>query len=386
MMDIYTKPYRNFKQNYREDNIGQARKIAIFATIFYLLFAILDSYVAPKTINQLVVTRLIFTFFLAIIVLLTYLKSFEKHWQKLFCLFVITAGIGIIIMASFLPFPMKTLYAQGLLLVIFYGYTMNRLLLIPATIAGFSIFIIYVVTSINSPEISQTHLLTSLFFQFTANAFGVINITYKQRLLYKEYNSKQSHDKQSKEIVVMNKKLLKLNKRLHDLASTDGLTGLANRRHFDETLDQFVLNSKTEKSSLSLIMVDIDHFNLYNDYYGHIKGDQCLKRFAKILQETTEKTNGLCARFSGEEFTIILPNTDYNTTMLITKRLQATIKEQKIQNHDSPISPFITASFGVVSACVEFQSLSAKKLITFADTCLYKAKEKGRNNIVGQSI
>lgn len=386
MLDIYTKPYRDFKQDYRKNNIGQARKLAIFATVFYLLFAILDSYVAPKMVNQLVVTRLIFTFFLVLLVILTFLKSFEKHWQKLLSVFVILAGIGIIIMSSYLPCPMKTLYAQGLLLVIIYGYTMNRLLLIPATVAGFSIFFIYAITSYNASEIGQTHLLTSLFFQFAANAFGVFNIAYKQRLLYKEYNLKLNHDKQSKEIVIMNKKLMKLNKRLHDLASTDGLTGLANRRHFDETLDQFVRNSKTEKSSLSLIMIDIDHFKLYNDYYGHIKGDQCLKRFANILQESIAQTNGLCARFGGEEFTIILPNTDFNTAMLITKKIQTIIKQQKIQHHDSPISPFITASFGIAAVCVEFQSLSAKKLVTFADTCLYKAKEKGRNKIVGQSI
>ncbi len=386
MLDHQTKPFQNFKQNYKENNLKQARKIAIFATVFYLLFAVLDSYVAPKLINQLVITRLIFTFILVIIVVLTYTKSFEKHWQKLFSLLVIFAGIGIIIMTSYLPCPMKTLYAQGLLLVIFYGYTMNRLLLVPATVAGMSIFIIYTITSLNSPEISQTHLITSLFFQFTANAFGVFNMAYKQRLLYKEFNSRKKQEKQSNEIVDMNKKLLKLNKKLHDLASTDGLTGLANRRHFDETLDQFVINSKKEKSPLSLIMIDIDHFKLYNDYYGHIKGDLCLRKFADILQKTIGSTNGLCARFGGEEFTIILPNTDYETAILITKRIQATIKEQKFQHHDSPISPFITASFGIASACIEFQSLSPKKLVTFADTCLYKAKEKGRNRIIGQSI
>ncbi len=72
--------------------------------------------------------------------------------------------------------------------------------------------------------------------------------------------------------------------------------------------------------------------------------------------------------------------------MLISKKAQAIIKEHKIQHHDSPVSPFITASFGIASACVEFHTLSAKKIVTFADTCLYKAKEKGRNKIIGQSI
>jgi len=385
MLDNYKRPYFDFKQTYRENNLGQARKLALFGVFFYLLFAAIDLYIAPSAFNKLIIIRLIFTSLLTSIIFLTFLKPLEKHWQELFSILLLTAGIGILIMASYLPNPIKTLYSQGILLVTFYGYTMNRLLLMPATIAGISLFIIYTLTSYNSPEIHQTHLVTGLFFMFATNAFGIFNMIYKQRLLYKEYNLSKRNEKQSKEIVLMNKKLIQLNKKLHDLSLTDPLTGLPNRRHFDENLEKLVLKCKTEKKPLTLIMVDIDFFKSFNDYYGHIKGDQCLIQFAKILQDVVLK-NGLCARFGGEEFTILLPNTGFNTAMNFAKNIQSSLKENRIQHQDSSISPFLTASFGVVTVCKEFQSLSGKKIVTYADTCLYKAKEKGRNKIIGQSL
>lgn len=381
-----SKLYKSFKKDYRTSNLPLARKLALFAASFYMFFSVLDIILLNSSMNQLVKVRAITTIILFFIISLTYLNTFKKHWQKLFCLFVIVAGIGIIIMSSYLECPLKTLYSQGLLLVIFYGYTMNRLLLIPATIAGISVTIIYSIILFNTPEIGPLTTMTSLSFQVAANIFGIFNIAYKQRILFKEYVLEQKDINQSKKMSSLNKKLITLNKKLNDLASTDGLTGIANRRHFDETLNQFIHNSQLEKTPLTLIMLDIDYFKLYNDFYGHVKGDECLKSIAQILQHSTQGSNGLVARFGGEEFTIILPNTDYKKAIITVKAIISTLKVKRIQHNDSPISPFVTASYGVVTACIEYHSLTAKKLVTYADTCLYEAKENGRDKYIGISI
>jgi diguanylate cyclase (GGDEF)-like protein len=133
-------------------------------------------------------------------------------------------------------------------------------------------------------------------------------------------------------------------------------------------------------------MIDIDYFKHYNDYYGHIKGDQCLKKISQLLQSSVEGTNGIACRYGGEEFALLLPNTSYENGSALLKKLKVCLKESRIQHNDSRISPFVTASFGIATACTNYQTLSAKKLVIFADACLYEAKEKGRDKIIGISV
>ena len=373
------KLYLDFLQNYNEENLQAAKKSAVFATIFYLLFSFLDAYLAYPNYSQIVYTRVLFTVVLSLIISLVYFESFKIYWQAIYCIFVILAGLGVIIMSTYLNCPIKTLYAQGLLLVIFYGYTMNRLLLIPATIAGITISLFFTIVLLTTPEITPSAIITSLFFQVAANMFGIFNLSYHQRILFKEYSLKVKDTQRAR-------KLISLNKKLKKLASTDGLTNIANRRLFDETLDSEVENSIRCKSPLSLIMLDIDYFKLYNDYYGHIQGDDCLKRIAKLLQDYTQDTLGLAARFGGEEFTILLPNCNQEECADFITRIINGLKSLQIENNDSHLSKYVTASYGAVTACEDFQNLSAKALVTSADSCLYHAKENGRNQFVSSII
>lgn len=287
--------------------------------------------------------------------------------------------MGIIAMSTFIDCPMKTLYSQGLLLVIFYGYTMNRLLLIPSTIAGLTISLVYIIVTFHNQEVTMPAFLTSLFFQLAANIFGIFNISYRQRILFKEYTLRIKDKKKSK-------KLLNLNQALKALASTDGLTGIANRRYFDKALDQAINESIRKHEPLSLIMLDIDFFKYYNDYYGHLQGDVCLKKIALLLDKATIQSNEVAARFGGEEFMILLPNTNVSECHVFVNKVMTGLKDLKIENHDSPISKYVTASYGVVTACENYSILSAKSLVTSVDTCLYDAKNQGRNRFVQITI
>lgn len=174
--------------------------------------------------------------------------------------------------------------------------------------------------------------------------------------------------------------LLRLNNELTRLSFVDSLTNISNRRVFDSTLDKEWNRALRYNSSIALIMLDIDYFKLYNDYYGHIQGDHALKQVACILQETVSRSVDMVARFGGEEFAILLPNTDLEEAQGIARKcLNAVISEQ-IENVSSPITNILTISLGVAAEKPD-KHTDKLSLIDSADKMLYLAKSRGRNRV-----
>jgi diguanylate cyclase (GGDEF)-like protein len=174
--------------------------------------------------------------------------------------------------------------------------------------------------------------------------------------------------------------LEKANSVLHSLAMTDGLTGLANRRCFDEMLEREWRRTGRESDALSLLMVDIDHFKMYNDYYGHQSGDECLKAVAQTLMKTSRRSGDFCARYGGEEFSIILPNTDAAKAARIGKAVCAAIEALSIE-HVKTASGWLTVSVGIASIKPRDSGTDIRSLIESADRALYRAKNEGRNRV-----
>lgn len=177
------------------------------------------------------------------------------------------------------------------------------------------------------------------------------------------------------------KQLEALTQALQELANVDGLTGVANRRRFDQYLNAQWLNSVEEQLPLSLILCDIDYFKLYNDRYGHIAGDSCLRKVATVLSRTAEKNQDLVARYGGEEFAVIMPNTHATRAVHVAAAMQAGVRELEIEHIESTVSHFITLSIGVAMSVPKFES-SPTTLIMAADKALYQAKAEGRNRII----
>lgn len=165
---------------------------------------------------------------------------------------------------------------------------------------------------------------------------------------------------------------------LEDLSYRDGLTGIANRRRFDEYYDTVWNLSLRISSPLSLIMIDIDHFKLFNDHYGHQAGDDCLIQVAGTLAALVRRKNDMVARYGGEEFVCILPNTDIDDANSIAEKFRTGILSLAIP-HSSSMTGYVTISQGVASV-VPSRDLVAKALIAAADEALYQAKNSGRNN------
>jgi two-component system, cell cycle response regulator len=176
----------------------------------------------------------------------------------------------------------------------------------------------------------------------------------------------------------MNLELYDLNQKLHRLANSDGLTGVANRRRFEEHLEQEWRRTIRENQPLSIILGDIDYFKPYNDTYGHLVGDDCLKAIAGAINRVVNRPADLVARYGGEEFAIILPNTPVEGTMQVAQLIRQEVQKLRIPHRSSLVADYVTMSLGIATKIPTAQ-MSPKALIEAADIALYQAKEQGRN-------
>lgn len=170
------------------------------------------------------------------------------------------------------------------------------------------------------------------------------------------------------------------NKILTELSNLDGLTKISNRRSYNETLEKEWENARNEKKQLSLIMLDIDHFKLFNDTYGHLQGDDCLQKVANALKSSLKRSGDFVARYGGEEFSVILPNTDKKGALRVAEKLRDKIESLQIPNIDSKVKPYVTISVGVATL-IPVENMEYCELIHLADQALYSAKENGRNQV-----
>jgi diguanylate cyclase (GGDEF)-like protein len=164
---------------------------------------------------------------------------------------------------------------------------------------------------------------------------------------------------------------------LQHLATRDGLTGLANRRCFDDTLQAEWQRALRQQQALSLLMVDVDNFKLYNDTYGHMGGDECLKRVAGAVASEM-RANDLVARYGGEEFAVILPNQSLKGASIVAERIRRRVEQLHLPKHAD--SRPVTVSIGAATALPSPEA-ELSQLVSTADAALYRAKHMGRNRI-----
>ena len=172
----------------------------------------------------------------------------------------------------------------------------------------------------------------------------------------------------------------KLNLTLERLALQDGLTGLANRRQFDVALAREMSRAVRSGKSLALIMIDVDRFKLYNDLYGHLSGDECLRKVGKSILSGERRPDDLAARYGGEEFAIILPDCDAAGALAIAEQIRLAVRAQKMEHAANP-DGIVTVSLGVGCLQEVTREMSVRDLIGVADQALYRAKGEGRDRV-----
>jgi diguanylate cyclase (GGDEF)-like protein len=175
-------------------------------------------------------------------------------------------------------------------------------------------------------------------------------------------------------------RLVEANEALTGLAHADGLTGVPNRRFFEELYEREWNRAVRQSEPLSVILVDIDFFKQYNDLYGHLAGDECLKSVAGILSTSTQRGTDLVARFGGEEFVLVLPNTGLEGAAIMAERLRKLVVDLEIPHSGSTVAESVTISLGLAGG-VPQRGDSPRGLLDAADRALYRAKEAGRNRV-----
>ena len=168
---------------------------------------------------------------------------------------------------------------------------------------------------------------------------------------------------------------------LKTLAASDGLTGLTNRRSFDQTLAVEWSRAQRTKRPLSLLFADVDHFKAFNDLHGHQKGDECLRAVAQCIGKNTMRPADLPARYGGEEFAIIMPETDQRGARKVAERLRDLLAGLRLAHGASSVGPLVTLSIGIATL-IAGDELCSGRLLTQADQALYAAKLSGRNRVI----
>ncbi|AJG13451.1 diguanylate cyclase [Pseudomonas plecoglossicida] len=184
--------------------------------------------------------------------------------------------------------------------------------------------------------------------------------------------------RQLRERIVIERALHQAHQTLKALALTDSLTGLGNRRRLDAVFEPELRRARRQGYSLALVMLDLDYFKAYNDRYGHPAGDQCLRRFAEVLQQALKRPADLAVRYGGEEFTLLLPDTDARGAELLVQEVQQLLRRQMLEHAGSPLGR-VSCSAGIAVGDLAREGMTAERLMAAADAALYQAKRKGRD-------
>ena len=191
----------------------------------------------------------------------------------------------------------------------------------------------------------------------------------------------QRLDQMRRKLIDLSNELTAANQRLETLSHQDGLTGIANRRAFDFLIERQFLEAVRRREPFSVVLCDVDHFKAYNDRYGHLAGDECLRQVAVALRLSCKRPTDIAARYGGEEFALLLPETPSAGAVHVAELAQRAIADLAIAHDASPTSKIVTFSAGIASYQPE-RDKASRDLTARADEALYRAKQMGRNRCV----
>ncbi|MBF0120003.1 MAG: GGDEF domain-containing protein [Desulfobacterales bacterium] len=322
--------------------------------------------------NDFLKVRLLTVFLMFFPYWLIITKDAAKFLQKGILLFFFIFSIGMVVVSIISPLPYKyyNLFAASLLPV--FALILTRLLFHFAIIYNLFFIILCFVSWIMFLPYDIT-IIQSLFL-LSVCIICLICTFLMERVIRKFYIESRAFSFQKQD-------LQETNIRLKYLIALDGLTGIANRRTLDETLNNEWQRGLRNGNPLSVLLMDIDHFKFYNDTYGHQRGDECLKQVAKTLKAFARRPGDLAARYGGEEFAVILSNTELIEASIVATRILQAVQGLKISHIKSSVDlKVVTLSIGI-AVIVPHPSLSVSQLIENADRALYCAKSQGRNRV-----
>ncbi len=361
-----------FLEYHFRNTLGLIKFSLAVGLLLYSSFGILDYILYPEVINRLWLLR----FGVGCPVILIALVSFflaknDRQVQTAYSVAIFIVGLTIVGMLIVTSYDVTQKYYAGVMLVMFYGYVASGMRFMYATFSGWGITIGYLVVVLFFLESNPTFLISNTFFLVSSNLVGMLG-----SFLFEE--SKRRDFLLSALVIMERKEVEAANRALEKLSNTDPLTGIANRRYFEDFLEREWKHAMRYEYPISLLMIDIDYFKRYNDHLGHQAGDRCLVQLASVLKEFEGRPGDLVARYGGEEFVVILSGTDLDDAVRIAVEIRRRVMALKILHPASDVSDVVTVSIGV-SSLIPKPGYSKEELIKTADLAMYRAKAMGRN-------
>lgn len=270
--------------------------------------------------------------------------------------------------------PTSQYYHVGLMVVVMYGNMVQRLRFWYAVVFSLAVYAMH---------IGGVLMLPVLNIRLVVPMVALLGATVLFTLMA---NYALERDERRHYLLSLRRKHLlrdvgDVHERLKSLSLTDALTGLYNRRHVDGYLQQVWQRAAHDGDDVSVVMLDVDHFKRYNDRYGHPAGDACLAKVAEVMATSLRRPADLVARFGGEEFIAVLPQTSGPLARQAAERIRAAVQALAIPHADSETAPVVTVSLGV--ACLRAgPGIAERAVVAAADSALYQAKQQGRNRVV----
>lgn len=366
------------EQIFLADTLESRRKrffiLGIIAIAMYNLFLFTDREMLPDIYLTAWKIRLgIFTPLMIICLLLMRLPAFARFLDFITDFLLLLASASIIVMLELSRHPNVVHYHTGIILIVMFGNIVVRLRFWHAFGVSLLTFLLYVLAvsriEMMPPPVainSSVVLLSAIIISLLAN--------------YQMENDQRANYLRELLTEIETIRLKETKAQLEQLSSSDDLTGLANRRHFDACLDAEWKMAVNYRSPLSLLFLDVDDFKPYNDHYGHQAGDVCLRKIAAVLRQTIRRPQDICARYGGEEFVVLLPNTFQENAAQLAENIRKGVERGKIPHIHSRAASYVTVSIGIASMMPR-PGLDQNILIEMTDKALYKAKEMGRNRV-----
>lgn len=272
---------------------------------------------------------------------------------------VLVSGIGTVAMGAILQLQQGVFPYEVLILLTIYTYFFSGLLFVPAAISSLSIMVIYLAMVILNHS-GQFNLLHEFVYLFYANTAGIVGCYFFEKTMRSNFINQR---------------------KLEDMAQKDVLTGIYNRRFFEENYQRIWRQASRDEKYLSVMLVDVDLFKNYNDFYGHVSGDKCLRLIANTLSALVKRPLDIVARYGGEEFVVVCYNARRDFALSLSEQMCEKIESLNIPHSNSHVSGHVTLSIGA-AVVIPDSDFSSEYLLETADKALYEAKRTGRNKVV----
>lgn len=369
---------QRFKESFAEQNIAPARLILGQLLAVFFLAGYFDVKLLGELATFMVFLRYsTFTPLLFLLFLFSFTKWFKHSMQLVFSLTVALVSCYVALFTYLNEGITAMLYFAGIILAVFVSFVYVPIFFNYAFVMSVFVFAISL-SGLLYNETLSVDLIEACSFLLLASIIMSLAACYsneRSARLNFHYREMLNLEKDS---------LARKNVHLRNLATLDGLTGIPNRRAFDEQLVEEWQRAERAQIPLAILLIDVDHFKLYNDFYGHQAGDDCLQKIASALDTSLGRPGDFVARYGGEEFVMILPNTNVSHAVDFGKKILKNVEKLQIPHAKSSASNMITLSIGVASAIPgEEDYAEAEFLIRDADRALYQAKSDGRNRVVG---